>query len=169
MSCLQFQREADLMKCKSPCRGLVAEVGAINVHPDYGLRRRNTPSDRSLASTFAAMKRLFMDSHLAHRASSSKDSTHGLPGRCPPQHHAVLTARRGECPGVTRGPDAPRCEAHNVLQFSLAGHCPPRLARSNRDMPHRDSLAVRSDVMIRRSSLVAGPAGSEWLTRTFIA
>lgn len=55
-----------------------------------------------------------------------------------------------------------------VLRFSRAGHCPPRRARTNRDLPHGNSLATRKDAMIRRLCLVAGPAGSEWLTRTFI-
>jgi hypothetical protein len=167
VSCLQPQREADLIECTSPLRGRVAEVGVINVHPDHNrLQRRNTPNDLSLARALAAMRRLFMDSDSA----SVPDSTYRTPGgKRFLQGRPAPSSRRGECPVVTRGPDAPRCEAHKVFQFSQAGHCPPRLARSNRDMPHGRSLAVRSDVMIRRSSLVAGPAGSEWLTRTFIA
>ena len=103
-------------------------------------------------------------------AFGAKASTHRLPGasELPLCRHAVLTARRGECPGVTRGPDAPRCEAHKVLRFSRSGHCPPRQARTNRDFPHGNSLEAKKDAMIRRLCLVAGPAGSEWLTRTFI-
>ena len=55
-----------------------------------------------------------------------------------------------------------------VLRFSRAGHCPPRQVRTNRDLPHGNSLEARKDTMIRRFCLVTGPAGSEWLTRAFI-
>ncbi len=159
--------------------------------------------------TPAAMKRLFVDRHLVLRAIAPNDSTQGLPGRCPPQRHAVPTPRRGERPVTTRGPDAPLCDTslatcsvanvsisevpgsrralsfHRLLRFWQAGlKYPPRLARDNRDLPHGGSLAVsrdpqwflavkrnppgpsgKGDVMIRRLSLVAGPAGSEWRTR----
>ena len=116
-------------------------------------------------------------------------------GGVPPCHHAVPSTRGGECSGLTRGPSAPhrkdprrltpvlddsigkvpgssglvRSHAHadhKVLRFWQAGHCSsPRLARSNRDLPHGSDLAVKGDALIHRPCLVAGLVGSEWRTR----
>jgi hypothetical protein len=197
MSCLRFQHETVSLEDPLVVHPRNSRGRVLRAHID--LCRLSTLNDLPLTPTVAATKRLFMDSDLPLcRASGSNDSIGELPGRCPPQHHAVLTARNGERPVWTRGPDVPRCGAtafigsaaplvrasvpnssvsevpgdgqlarracsiHKVLRSQQAGHSyPPRLARINRDLPHRDSLAVKGDVMIRRPGLVAEPAGSE--------
>ena len=114
MSCLQPRHEAGLIECTLPVRDKVPEVGLSNVLPGRNdLCRRNTPRDLSLARSLPAMRRLFMDSQaLLRRALASNSSIKEVPGgsELPLYRQAVPTARNGECPGVTRGPDAPRCE-----------------------------------------------------------
>jgi hypothetical protein len=42
---------------------------------------------------------------------------------------------------------------HKVLRFSQAGHCyPPRLDRTNRELPHRSSLAASRDPWVPGST-----------------
>ena len=71
------------------------------------------------------------------------------------------------------------CPIHEVLRFCQAGHYyPPRLDRTDRDLPHRSSLAAnrnlrgfldKGDVMIHRPYLVAWPVGSDWRTRCLLS
>ncbi len=162
MSCHRFRCEAEYSEGSWVFHNRSSEAGATTV----ALSRIDTHilgvlASSWLAATVGATKRLFVDRHLVLRAIGPNDSTHGLPGRCPPQPPRSPHPTQQGASGIDPRTDAPRCDtrlatiavaddpigevsggsspracvSHKVLRFWQAGHCyPPRLARTNREL-----------------------------------
>jgi hypothetical protein len=97
-------------------------------------------------------------SHKRTPSSGVSRGTHGFlvpardPRGSPAGRRVDLVAGPAGSDRRTRRPSQLR-PIHKVLRFSQAGHCyPPRLDRTNRELPHRSSLAASRDPWVPGST-----------------